>query len=662
MAILQMKRLRLMLVRSQKEELLRELTRLGCVQLVEQEEELQEQESQGMVHRESSDLMTLKTRQAALERAVELLGRYAPEKKPLLSAKPELKAETFLDGEGLDETLKLAESLEEREDRIRRIGAEESRERALIESLTPWESLDLPLEQEETERCQIVLGSLSGRIALKDVEAALAEAAEEAELFPVSRDKSQQYVLLLCAKDQLAAAQDCLRSFGFSAAALSGLTGTAREGIRQANESLTQLAEEKQRLAEEIAAEAPHREALKLASDRLSTRVAMAEAEEKLYGTGSAVVLMGWVPAEREEELAALLERFTCAWELSEPPEEEYASVPVKLKNNKFSNALNMVTNMYSLPAYGTVDANPIMAPFFILFYGLMMADMGYGLIMIAAALVAMKKIKPRGGTLAFCQLLLYGGISTFIMGALTGSLFGNAPEVIAGMFGSEWKGLPALFSPVKDSTLVLYGAMVLGVIHLNVGMIVSFLEKKKAGNVMDGVFEEGPLWVILLGGVLLALDLLGIVKSQALHYAGLALLIVGAVMLLYGAGRHAKGFGKVTAAFGIIYNTLTGWFGDILSYSRIMALMLAGGVVAQVFNTIAAMPSENGVTVFSGIIFLLIFLVGHALNFGLNLLGCFVHDLRLQCLEFFGKFYQDGGKPFQPLEVRSKYAVAKEE
>ena len=192
--------------------------------------------------------------------------------------------------------------------------------------------------------------------------------------------------------------------------------------------------------------------------------------------------------------------------------------------------------------------------------------------------------------------------------------------------------------------------------------MIVSFLEKKRAGNLMDGVFEEGPLWVILLGGVLLALDLLGLVKSQALHYTGLALLIVGGVMLLYGAGRHAKGFGKVTAAFGVIYSTLTGWFGDVLSYSRIMALMLAGGVVAQVFNTIAAMPSENGVTVFSGIIFLLIFLVGHALNFGLNLLGCFVHDLRLQCLEFFGKFYQDGGKRFEPLEIRSKYAVPREE
>ena len=664
MAIVKMKRLRLMLVRSQKEELLRELARLGCVQVTELGDALEEQESQGLVHRESSELTRLKTQQAALERAVELLDRYAPENKPLLSAKPELESRVLLDDEGLEEAKKLAEALDEREDRIRRIGAEESRQRSLIESLTPWESLDLPLETESTERCAVVLGTISSRILPEDVEKALAGAAEEAEIFPVSQDKSQQYVLLLAAKDQLAAAQECLRDFGFGAVSLSGCTGTAGEGIAAAEEALKSLAEEKKTLAGEIAAEAPHRQELKLAADRFSTKIAMAEAEERLYGTGSAVVLAGWVPEEREEELRQLLERFECAWETSEPTEDEYPQVPVKLKNNKFSNALNMVTNMYSLPAYGTVDANPIMAPFFILFYGLMMADMGYGLIMIAAALVAMKKIKPRGGTLAFCQLLLYAGISTFIMGALTGGFFGNAPEVVAKMFNPDttWKGLPALFSPVRDSTMVLYGAMVLGVLHLNAGMVVSFLEKKRAGKLMDGIFEEGPLWVILLGGILLALDLLGIVSSAALHYAGLAILILGGVMLLYGAGRHAKGFGKVTAAFGVIYSTLTGWFGDILSYSRIMALMLAGGVVAQVFNTIAAMPSAKGVTVGSGIVFLLIFLVGHALNFGLNLLGCFVHDLRLQCLEFFGKFYQDGGKSFEPLEIRSKYAVPKEE
>ncbi len=660
MAIVKMKKLRLMLVRSQKEALLRELAGLGCVQISEIGDELRDQEAQGLLSHESSDLMALKTRQAALDRAVELLKVYAPAKTPLLSAKPELEREELL-GCADGETEALAAAICEREDRIRRISAEESRQRSVIESLTPWEGLDLPLETEGTERSAVVLGSFSARIPFAEVEGALAQAAEEAELFPVSQDRSQQYVLLLAAREQLPAAQECLRGFGFTAAALNGISGTPAQGIETAKQSLKDLAEEKTRLAGEIAAEAPHRDELKLASDRLGTRIAMAEAEDRLCGTDAAVVLEGWMPAEREEELQKVFERYECAWETGDPAEEEYPEVPVKLKNNKFSNALNMVTNMYSLPAYGTVDPNPIMAPFFILFYGLMMADMGYGIIMIAAALVAMKKIKPRGGTLAFCQLLLYAGVSTFVMGALTGGFFGNAPEVIAGMFGSSWKGLPALFSPVRDSTAVLYGAMALGVIHLNAGMIVSFLEKKKAGRLADGLFEEGPLWVILLGGVLLALDLLGVVKSSALHGAGIGILCVGAVLLLFGAGRHAKGFGKVTAAFSIIYNTLTGWFGDILSYSRIMALMLAGGVVGQVFNSIAAMPSAKGVTVFSFIIFLVIFLIGHAMNFALNLLGCFVHDLRLQCLEYFGKFYEDGGRPFNPLRLRTKYAQTKE-
>ena len=485
---------------------------------------------------------------------------------------------------------------------------------------------------------------------------ALADAADEAELFPVSEDRSARYLALLCMKEQMPAAQEALRSFGFAAAALGGLSGTPREAAAAAEESLKALAAEKEGLIEQIKAESVHRDELKLASDKLSTRVAMAEAEERLVGTDSTLILEGWLPAEREKELEQVFKRFGCAWECRDPEPDEYPEVPVKLKNNQVTNALNMVTNMYSLPAYGTVDPNPLMAPFFILFYGLMMADMGYGIVMILAALVAMKKIKPRGGTLSFCQLLLYAGISTFIMGALTGGLFGNAPEVIAGMFGSDWKGLPALFSPVRDSTVVLYGAMALGVIHLNAGMVVSFMEKKKNGNLADGIFEEGSLWVILLGGILLALDMLGIARSRMLHNLGLAILIVGAAMLLYGAGRHSKGIGKLTAAFGIIYNTLTGWFGDILSYSRIMALMLAGGVVAQVFNTIAAMPSAKGVTPLSGAIFIVIFLIGHALNFGLNLLGCFVHDLRLQCLEFFGKFYQDGGRPFAPLSVRTKF------
>ena len=651
-----MKKLRLLAVRDRKEELLKELMRCGCVEITELEPKLAGTEAEGLVRPESSEFSALKSRHSSLVHAVELLDRYAPKKTKLLSAKPELEGRVLLDDTGLAGALRIAEALEGYDARIKRISAEESRQRSLIESLQPWLTLDLPLNFEGTERCSVLTGSIPARFPLDTVRAAIEAVDTEAELFSIHEEKKTNYVLLVCMKGQLSAMQDALRPFGFTASALSGLTGTARECQLNAEQSLKELAAEKENCVRYIVDDAVHRDELKLAADRMNVKISLAEAEECMCGTDSVVVLLGWLPAEREEELGQLFDRFGCAWETEEPAEDEYPEVPVSLKNNKFSDSMNMVTNMYSLPAYGSRDPNPLMAPFFILFYGLMMADMGYGILMILAALIAMKRIKPRAGTLSFCRLLLYGGISTFVMGALTGSFFGNAPEIIAGMMGRDWPGLPSLFSPVRDSTLVLYGSMVLGMIHLNTGMAVNFHQRWKHGDKTGAILEEGAQWVILLGGIVFLVQMLVLKENAMLRNVGLGIIGLGVVMLLIGSTRGATGFGKITAPFSCIYSTLTGWFGDVLSYSRIMALMLAGGVVAQVFNTIAAMPSANGVTVFSGIIFIVIFLIGHALNFGLNLLGCFVHDLRLQCLEFFGKFYHDGGKPFEPLRIRTQY------
>ena len=659
--ILEMKKLYLMAVRSKKDALLRELVQRGCVEFSEIEEEVAASELADVLRREDTKLMTLKTQQTSLTHAIALLDKYAPAKSKLLSSPTEVAPAVLLDDAGLNAALKLAGAIEDSDDRIKRITAEESRQRMLAESLQPWLDLDIPLGMEGTQRANVLLGSFTLKTDLDAVSAALADACEEAELFRVYEDKTSRYVAIVCIREGLGSVQEVLRTFGFAQAAFAGMQSTARQTLSEATRALEELAAEKSACEGSIVGESVRRDELKLACDRVSTKIAVAEAEGRLYGTDSVVFMQGWMPAEREGELARVFDKYDCAWECRAPEEDEYPSVPVSLKNNKFTNALNMVTNMYSLPAYGSVDPNPLMAPFFIIFYGLMMADMGYGLLMIIAAVVALAKIKPREGSLCFCQLLLYGGISTFIMGALTGGLFGDAPYQLVHMFdpASTWEGLPYLFNPVNNSSLVLYGAMVLGVIHLNTGMAVSFYLKAKRGNVMDGLFEEAPLWVILVGGVMMGLKLLGV--TDALFTAGKVVLIVGVVALLFGAGRYAKGFGKLTAALSCIYNTLTGWFGDILSYSRIMALMLAGSVVAQVFNNIAAMPSANGVSVISIIAFIVIFLIGHALNFALNLLGCFVHDLRLQCLEFFGKFYEDGGKPFDPLRIKSKYVRARE-
>lgn len=663
MAILKMKKLRLIAVRSQKKELMRALTRLGCVEFSEVGGEVLEAGADS-IRRESSEVMRYRSEHTSITHALAILNRNVPQKSKLLSSKPELEADALLNGTGITAALNVAEKIETADDRIRRIGAEISHLQSVAESVRPWLSFLWPLDKDGTERCSVLTGSFPLRADLNTVSEKLAEVCEEAELFRVSDDKTQHYVYVICMREELSAVQECLRQSGFSPSAFSGLTGSARECLGKAEQSMEALEKERQSCRELIVGEAIHREEMKLAADKINTRIFMAEAEDKLCGTESTVIMEGWMPAESEDALARVFAGFDCAWESRDPLEEEYPEVPVKLKNNKLTNALNMVTDMYSLPAYGTVDPNPLMAPFFILFYGLMMADMGYGILMIVAAIVALKKMKPREGNLAFCQLLLYGGIATFLMGVLTGGLFSDIPYQLVHLFNpdSTWEGLWHLFSPETDSELVLYGSMVLGVLHLNTGMAVSFVQKKKNGDLAGAIWEEGSLWVILLGGILWALSLDALTGMAVLGKIGLAVLILGVVMLLFGAGRNEKGFGKVTAAFGCIYNTATGWFGDVLSYSRIMALMLAGGVVGKVFNTVAIMPAQSsGVSVGTMAAFAVIFLLGHTMNFALNLLGCFVHDLRLQCLEFFGKFYTDGGKPFRPLKFKGDYVEVKE-
>ena len=644
MAILKMKKLRLVAVRSTKDALLKELIRHGCVEFSELESVLADAGLEGTLRRESGDVASLKSKHSTLTHAIALLDSYAPKKGKFLSAKPELDEAELLNDTGLSAALKLAEAIEGNDARIKRISAEESRQRSIIESLKPWLPLEMPLSMDGTERCSVLLGTLPFKTDAAAVNAALQEIDEESELFQINEDKSLRYVVAVCMRERAAEMQDCLRKFGFTPSSLGAMNGSASECMLEANKLLKELADDKKACTERIVEEAPRRDELKLSADRVAVKIALAEAEDRLYGTETTVIMEGWIPEEREKELAEVFESFGCAWETVVPTEDEYPNVPVKLKNNKITNALNMVTEMYSLPAYGSLDPNPLMAPFFILFYGLMMADMGYGLLMILAAVVAMKRIRPREGALSFCQLLLYGGISTFIMGALTGGFFGNALEQIGKILGKPegWGVLPSLFNPMTDSMLVLVGAMVLGLIHLNTGMVISFVKKTKRGQLADAIWEEGSMWVILIGAILFALKIGNVAGVPVV-------LVIGLLMMFYGGSRSAKGLGKVLSIFTTLYNNATGWFGDILSYSRIMALMLAGSVIATVFNTIGAIANNL-------IFFFVIFIIGHALNFALNLLGCYVHDLRLQCLEYFGKFYEDGGRPFNPLRIKTKF------
>lgn len=642
MAIVKMKRLRLIALAQDRDALLSSLLHVGCVELREPEGELAEENGAALLHHDSSRLADAKGDLTQLQHAIEVLDKYAPRKKPLLSLRPTMKEAELLDEAARRAALEKADAINGHARTIGQLNARETRIHADRLSLQPWENCDIPLETKGTSKTDVLLGAVPATADFSALTGALDEAAGAAEVRELSCDREQRYLEILVHKDCRQEALDTLRSFGFSFAQLKDLTGTAKDNIARLGRELDEISDQRNQEIEAIRQMSACADELKLGLDRVEQVVATESAKERLLTGGAILYLEGWASVPEIPELEKALAKFDCAWELEEPVEEEYPQVPVQLRNSKLVRPLNMVTEMYSLPAYGGVDPNPLIAPFFIVFYGMMMADMGYGLIMMLASAVIMKKSKPNGATMRYMiPLLGLCGISTFIWGALTGGFFGDLIPQIRGLLTgvdpasvSLWK----LFDPLEDAIPVLIGSLVLGVIQVVTGMIVSMYMKIKRGNAMDALCGEGA-WF-------LAFAVIGIGFAMGKLTWGL----IGAlVVLAIGNAYGKKGFGIITGVFGALYNGITGYFSDILSYSRLMALMLAGAVVAQVFNQLGAMTG-NIVT------FIIIALLGNAINFALNILGCYVHDMRLQCLEFFGRFYEDGGKPFRPLNINTKY------
>ena len=650
MAIVKMKRLRLFGMASDREELLRQLQHLGCVQIREPLDVLSDPAWGAFTRVDDTALADTNSRAADLKAALDLLKHYSPDKGGLFRPRPQVTEGQLFD----QETLKRAEAAAERilseEARIAAIRNEQAKLAAQKAALAPWLELDTDLSLPSSREVSMTFGALSASADRQGVEAALAAVTELCQLQWAGRDREFQYLLVVCHRSAEEAAFALLKESGFTPVSLRGWEGTAQANTDRLNAHLEKLSQELSSCKEAILQEAGHREILRLCSDRLAQDIQREEVKGRLLTSGATLFLEGWLPAGRLGELEAVLSRYAAAWEAIDPAPEEYPQVPVQLKNSLFSRCMNVVTEMYSLPAYDGTDPNPLMAPFFILFFGIMMADMGYGLLMVAASLFVLFRAKPREGTRNFMELVFWCGISTTVLGALTGGFFGDfIPQIVKILNPASNFEMPALFTPLNDTVAIMIGSIALGCVQIVTGMTVSVVNKIRAGDFIDALFDEITWWIIL-AGTAMAIFGIGTVAGVPL------VLAAGGLMLVFGGTRKAKGFGKVTSLVGLIYNGVTGFFSDALSYVRLMALMLSGSVIASVFNTL-------GATFGNVVLFVIISMIGNALNLALNLLGCYVHDLRLQCLEFFNRFYKEGGSPYRPLAIQTKYVdIMKEE
>lgn len=644
MAIVKMKRLHLLALAKEHDAILRKLQHMGCVEISEPES------IPDSLKRCGSAVADCMAQQRQLQTATDALKRLAPKEKSggLLTPRPQIAEADYLNEADFDEELKAAEEINALTADLNRLTTREAQLRAERAALTPWQALDIPTEVSGTKRVDITTGTLPPFAQWDAVEGEVAAQCPETALYQLSASKEQQCVVVFSYKAETAQVLELLRSHGFSAGQLKGRTGTVQQQLDELSVKERQAAAEKEETLKKLAGYAGRMDSMQLCADRLATRMMREENRHRLLTDGCIVAFDGWVSAEKLPRLTAWLDTLDCAYDVADPTEEEIPEVPVALKSNVLTRSMNCITEQYSLPAYDGVDPNPVMAPFFIVFFGMMMADMAYGLVMILGALLFLKKKRPDDPS--FMEMIFWCGITTFVFGAMTGGFLGDfIPQLCKLINPASTFAMPALFDPLNDTMAVMVGSLVLGGIQIFTGMTVSVVEKAKKGCFADALWDEITWWIILAGGAMAVLKV-GNVSGIPV------VLCIGCLMLVYGAGRGKKGFGKVTGLVGAVYNGVTGFFSDILSYVRLMALMLSGAVLAQVFNMLGASTGNI-------VGFIVISLVGNTLNLALNLLGCYVHDMRLQFLEFFGRFYKEGGKAYRPLCLQAKHVeIIKEE
>jgi len=637
MAIVPMKHLNLIVLQKDQDALLHDLSKLGAVQVSAAESE--------RLERAQSNVAQLKSQRSDIAGALGILGKYVKVKSGLFPQREQVSAEKFFATETIDEAVRISEEVNSISREIAALFSNEARLLSKKESLAPWSGIDVPLETQSGKRYFLSFGTIPSKFSLEEIKNQLAE-IHSVHLECSSSDREQHYLLIMCHEGDKDALFDALRPLSFSRVVFKDSSGLAAENIKSIEEEILASGKKREELTKQFSEMGDAVPKLKLAYDAVSVSIEKAEGKEKLLDTSKTVVLNGWFPEREEKRLISLFESFGAAYEIRDPLDEE--EPPTLTYNSKMVEPYSMITNMYSAPAYRGIDPNPFMAPFFAIFFGIMFSDAAYGILLTLVSSIVLLKFKPRGGTRQLMSMAVMCGVTTFIWGVLFGGFFGDAiPTIYKMVTGETFAFDMALwFNPMNDPMSMLVFSFAFGGIHIFAGMAIQAYMMIRDGHLLDAIFDIGSWWV-LFGGIVFAL--LGLTDI------GLILIGVGALALLLTQGRHEKKFfKKITKGLSSLYD-ITGFLGDILSYSRLLALSLATAVIASVINTMGAMTGPVG--------FIIVFLIGHTFNIAVNLIGTYVHTSRLQYVEFFGKFYQGGGEVFSPLDTKTKYVdIIKEE
>ena len=669
MSISTMKKLTVLAHSSDADAIVRRMLHLKCVQI---QRSMPEAGELSLERIESDGKQTeIRERMAHIEAAMPRLAKYSTRRGGIGRRVQRLDRAAFVaDGRAERAYLAVERTLAVKS-RMDEIVAEQTRNEAAMQSLLPWLNYDAPLNEVSSAHTAMQLGSCL--VKLYNYEALEAAGAYVED---VSDDGKTQYFSVTYHKEDEEAVTAALDKCAFLKVNFSDISTTAQAAYDELERCQSALAEENSALIETLMDLSESLDDIEVLYDVEGTNLNICLQKQKLYQTQNCIVLAGWLPAAAEERVLGGLSAFECACEISEP--EEGDEVPVLLRNNPFSGTFEWVIEMYSYPKYGGFDPTLIMSIFYFLIFGLMFADVGYGLLLVLACFGGVKLLNPKEGLKRMMLMFGYCGISCMIMGVLFGGWFGDLPVAIMNnffpQFGGQAQNTPighffnngVFFNPVSSSIPFLFVALGMGEIHLVAGMAVNMVLTWKSGKRIQALCENIPYWVMFAGVDLMApLAAAGMISSdplapqtqallENLSGIGMYVMFVGIAMILFLKGIGEKTvFAWLIKGLGGLYSLIS-FASDLLSYSRILALGLVASVIAQVINMLTSLGASGPV----GFIFMVIVMIlGHGLNLAINLLGTFVHAARLQYIEFFGKFYEDGGEAFKPALPAEEYS-----
>ncbi|EPY2271572.1 V-type ATP synthase subunit I [Clostridium sporogenes] len=647
MAIVKMNKFTLLAFESHKEKLLEELQSFEGVQFINLQNDalIEEDESLKLLDKDSvgSKYSEYAANLSKLKFVLDFLEEYVTQAsglKALLQDKKSLSYSTLnekiktIDWESTYDDLKI------KEDRLNYLSNERTKIDAEMNSLVPWEKFDAKFKTlKELKQTSYFIGTISKQYK-EDFQNEFQDNLQNKYIEFINEDNEDLYIFALVLKEEEEKAKELFKNYGFSSLTLV-YEDSPKAVIENFNIKISEIDKEVEKINTEIKTYESKIEEIQIAYEYFNNLIIRLNASENFLKSEKVIAICGWNTLDTNEELENIIKKaigndyYLSFAQVNE--EDDVEEVPIKLKNNGFASAFESVVEMYSLPLYKEIDPTPILSIFYFLFFGMMLSDAGYGLIMVIVSSIALKKVKDTAKRNTF-KLFLFAGISTVIWGAMYGGWFG---DLFSNYLGIK---IPYLIDPAKGITQILILSVIFGLVHIFVGLGLKAYILIRSGQLKDAIYDVLTWYFVLIGAILM---LVGVASS-----VGKILLIIGFVGLFLTQGRSAPTLGgKIGGGIYGVYGS-TSYLGDVVSYSRLLALGLATGFIANALNLIVNLIPRP----FSYIISPILFIALHLFNLLVNALGSYVHTARLQYLEFFNKFYEGGGKKFTPYKLSDQY------